>query len=65
MHARPRVCIRIVGSGVFLPPLPTGDAIFGEDMAVGRGGRISRLPTFPMHALRPLARGSYYFFRAA
>ena len=31
------VCIRIVGSGVFLLPLPTGGAIFREDRAVGRG----------------------------
>ena len=31
------VCIRIVGSGMFLLPLPTGCVTFGEDMSVGRG----------------------------
>ena len=30
------VCIRIVGSGMSLPPLPTGDVTFCEDMAVER-----------------------------
>ncbi len=31
------VCIRIVGSGMFLLPLPTVCVTFAEDMAVGRG----------------------------
>ena len=31
------VCIRIVGSGMFLLPLPTVCVTFGEDVAVGRG----------------------------
>ena len=35
--ARLHVCIRIVGSGVFLLPLPTVCVTFGEDVAVGRG----------------------------
>ena len=33
------MCIRIVGSGVFLPPLPTGCVTFGGDMIVGERGQ--------------------------
>jgi hypothetical protein len=34
-----------------LPPLPTGDVIFGEDVAVGRGGRSFPPARFSMQPI--------------